>query len=334
MRGKYDIIVGNTKIQYEFTLKRKYTFIDGATGTGKSHIVSLIIESYNRDSFAYMKSGGLRFDYAYDLGALRQFCSSSFTDVVIVDDESWVASKEFKEITEKASQYFLINGREFIAEFPFSMYEIYELRKYGTTKKKVLCKAERIFKDDNKLDFKPKLIITEDEQSGFTMFKRAYEDTATTLSKWFFDEDCKIVSAKGASNILKVFMRYVNDYDKIFICLDSAAFGAYAEDLYQIYHKWKDYGKRICVFTPESFEYLVLLSDIMKPFDIQYILKEPYNYIDTEKHLSWESYFEWLLCDLTRNKNSSYGLHQYSKNVPESYLKQANKVIDVIRRMN
>ena len=54
------------------------------------------------------------------------------------------------------------------------------------------------------------------------------------------------------------------------------------------------------LFTPESFEWLLLNSNILnKPYILD-ILKEPYNYIESSEFFSWENYFTELLNKATR----------------------------------
>jgi hypothetical protein len=45
------------------------------------------------------------------------------------------------------------------------------------------------------------------------------------------------------------------------------------------------------VFLPESFEWLVLKSEIMQKKDVETILEEPSDFIESQEYMSWERFF-------------------------------------------
>lgn len=78
------------------------------------------------------------------------------------------------------------------------------------------------------------------------------------------------------------------------------------------------------VFLPESFEWLVLKSDLIKDNSIHAILDNPSEYIESEDYMSWERYFTALLTDKTKDTYL-----QYSKSkLNESY--KSKKVKDAV----
>ena len=46
MKGSYSVRVGNSKLIYEFTIRRNITILKGNSGTGKTTLVEMIQEYY------------------------------------------------------------------------------------------------------------------------------------------------------------------------------------------------------------------------------------------------------------------------------------------------
>jgi hypothetical protein len=69
---------------------------------------------------------------------------------------------------------------------------------------------------------------------------------------------------------------------------------------------------------PESFEWMILKSGLIKGGDIEAILQNPSEYIHCEKYISWERYFTDLLIDSTKDieymKYDKGNLADYYKN--------------------
>ncbi len=60
------------------------------------------------------------------------------------------------------------------------------------------------------------------------------------------------------------------------------------------------------MFAPESFEYLILKSNILEvPSDI---LEQTYNYADSVRYFSWEEFYSQYLTELSQGT-----VYQYSK---------------------
>ncbi len=81
--------------------------------------------------------------------------------------------------------------------------------------------------------------------------------------------------------------------------------------------------KKISVFVPESFEYLILKSGVIEiP---KSIMEETWNYADSVKYFSWEEFYTHYLADLTKN-----GIRKYSKARLGEYYKTAGNVDKVV----
>lgn len=80
------------------------------------------------------------------------------------------------------------------------------------------------------------------------------------------------------------------------------------------------------LYAPESFEYILLLSDIFKSKVLKDELEETYNYADSEKYFSWEQYYMALITQITQGTEL-----QYSKSKLNSYYlseKNLQKIAD------
>ena len=60
------------------------------------------------------------------------------------------------------------------------------------------------------------------------------------------------------------------------------------------------------LFLPESFEWLILQSGLVRDADIPRILADPAAYVESERYFSWERFFNALLTDGTVGTNLHY----------------------------
>lgn len=84
-------------------------------------------------------------------------------------------------------------------------------------------------------------------------------------------------------------------------------------------------NRRISLWLPESFEYLILKSGIIKSDKLTQILNDIPEYVECEMYESWEMFFTELLITLTAD-----GVEKYSKNTLNAYYLQ-EWVIDKIK---
>lgn len=72
---------------------------------------------------------------------------------------------------------------------------------------------------------------------------------------------------------------------------------------------------------PESFEWIILKSGLIGGKEIQAILEEPEEYIDSWEFFCWERYFTRLLVDKTEQSYLKYKKARLN----ERYLHEKNK---------
>lgn len=64
--------------------------------------------------------------------------------------------------------------------------------------------------------------------------------------------------------------------------------------------------REVALYLPESFEWLILSSGILKKSSITEILEAPYDYVESEKYFSWERFFTAILIDETKDTYLAY----------------------------
>lgn len=159
-------------------------------------------------------------------------------------------------------------------------------------------------------NFKPDLIITEDSNSGYDFYVAFYKKM-----------EC--ISANGKSNILSEIQKADYKMKRRLAIVDGAAFGSEMEMIMQYIN---NVDEMVELYAPESFEYILLLSDIFKSKVLKDELEETYNYADSEKYFSWEQYYTALITQITQGTEL-----QYSKSKLNSYYlseKNLQKIAD------
>lgn len=146
--------------------------------------------------------------------------------------------------------------------------------------------------------------MTEDSNSGYQ----------------FFDAVCaehqmQCDTANGKSNVFSYLKAHKDE--KILVIADGAAFGPEMDRVLQLVQT----RENLALYLPESFEWLILSSGILKDAEIVQILRTPSNYIDSKKYFSWERYFTELLTE----KTSRTYLNYTKKTLNEAYLNDGTK---------
>ena len=104
----------------------------------------------------------------------------------------------------------------------------------------------------------------------------------------------------GKSNIFHYLNIHKNE--KILVIADGAAFGSEIDRVLRLIA-----GRReVVLYLPESFEWLILSSGILKNNSITKVLDAPYDFVESEKCFSWERFFTAILTDLTKDTYLAY----------------------------
>lgn len=89
---------------------------------------------------------------------------------------------------------------------------------------------------------------------------------------------------------------------EILVIVDGAAFSPYMGqlDTYQRRHH------NVHLFLPESFEWLILKSDLVDGKEVKEILCHPEDFIDSKHYFSWEQFFTVCLQHMTKGTFLQY----------------------------
>lgn len=312
MKGTHEVIVRNNRVQYKFSVRRNLTILRGDSATGKSTLIDLIAQ-YARDG---EHSGvELRCDKSCvvltsDLWKLR--LDSIKDSIVFIDeDNSFAATQEFAENVKNSNNYYVIVMRESLPQLPYSVDEIYTLKNrtkgYGQIKR-LYTSFQHIYEKEALMvsEQKPDYVIVEDSNSGYQFFKNIFEE---------YSIPC--VSAQGKSNICaKIEKTPIGS--TILVIADGAAFGPEMEKVLTQRHK-----RNIVLFLPESFEWMILSSELIKDSEIDPILQEPSGFIESSQYFSWERFFTSLLIDKTKGSYLRYNKHELNPVYLQKHEKEA-----------
>lgn len=294
MKGSYKIIVQNSNVRYEFEIRRNITIIRGDSATGKTTLVEMIGEFYENGT-----SSGIELFCEKTCSVLsgRNWKAALDTmkeEIIFIDEgNAFVYSTEFARAVQESDNYYVIVTREGLVNLPYSVEEIYGIRESGkyAALKQTYNELYHIYGEtDFHEKIKPEKVIVEDSNSGFEFFKGIAEK-----------EECVVISANGKSNIFEKVLQSTGE-EKVLVIADGAAFGSEMDRMVKLLKR----RKNIVLYLPESFEWLILKSDVLDDREVRLILQAPVQYIDSKYFLSWERYFTALLIEKTKGSYLQY----------------------------
>ena len=134
MKNKHHIIVETERLKYEFDIRRNITVIQGNSATGKTTLVQLL-ETYSR----YGKDSGVRLQsdvpcvvFGGDASLWKVAMETYQDSIVFIDEDySFIYSKEFADVIQDTSNYYVLITRQPLYYLPYSVQEIYGIRTTG-----------------------------------------------------------------------------------------------------------------------------------------------------------------------------------------------------------
>lgn len=288
MIGKYDIEVVTRKVDYQLTVERNITILRGNSATGKSTLYRAI-KQFENDG----RASGIKLtcdrpcvilegkNWENDLKEIKQ-------SIVFVDEGAkFINTEEFATAIKKSDNYYVLITRQDLGNLPYSIHEIYELdtNRIGN---RMFCKQQQIYKSNNiAQNAIISKIVTEDSKTGYEF----YNEYAKT-------HNIQCEHADGKTNVSKKIVNKNNSQTTLII-VDGAAYGSEMNNTMILINSIPGY----ILFTLESFEWLLLNSNILNEPYITEVLKAPYNYIESSEFFSWEKYFTDLLNKATKESN-------------------------------
>lgn len=309
MKGKHRVVVSTKHLKYDFELKRNLTIIRGDSATGKTTLVDMVREYVNNPSGTPVELVCDKKCYVLE-GALWKGQLSEISDSIVFIDEGneFIRTVEFAETIQKTDNYYVIASREPLSTLPYSIEEIYGIRtsgKYGTLKQKYHEFYHIYGTDSYQNAITPEMVITEDSNSGYQFFEQICQEN-----------QLKCESMNGKSNIFHYLNIHKNE--KILVIADGAAFGSEIDRVLRLISG----RKNMALYLPESFEWLILSSGVLKNKSVTDILSAPYDYVESEKYFSWERFFTAVLIDETKDTYLAY----IKKKLNPAYLSDITKL--------
>lgn len=296
MKGIHSVKIADNRVKYSFDLTRNITVVQGNSGTGKTTLFDMVSD------YARLKDKSkIQINCDKQCVVLRpdsdwQIMLERIADsIVFIDEESdYVNTQEFASAVKKTDNYYVIFTRENLHNLPYSVDEIYEIHTSGKlhTFRKIYrqqanCRYSTSQKKSSKHEFTS--LLTEDAKSGYTFFQNYYSNS-----------DVECVSAGANSSIYSWLKK--NREKNIFVVADGAAFGSEMNRVMNL----QAHHPNITICLPESFEWLILKSGLIQNKDLESILANPSNYIESSDYFSWEQFFTYYLVQSTKDEHYSY----------------------------
>lgn len=323
MIGKHHVKVSNRNVHFSFDITRNITVIRGDSATGKTTLINLLSEYEN-----FGKQSGVTLVCDKRCRVLTEadweIRLQNMKDSIIFIDEGnrFIKSTDFARYVRESDNYYVIITRESLYNLPYSVEEIYEMRKirHNMTLGKVYNGIRKFYSDipvENNRITDTETIITEDSNSGHEFFLHVADQNGIHC-----------ISAHGKSNIFHT-VQGLKGKQKICIIADGAAFGAEMDRLYKLQAVQPG---RITMYLPESFEWLILKSDMIHDQAVREILSSPEEHIDSAVYFSWEQYFTQLLTERTTDTYMRYTKEQLNR----FYLQNPNvkKILETIETIS
>ena len=198
---------------------------------------------------------------------------------------------------------------------PYSVNEIYGFRKSGKfhEARQTYNEIYHLYGEiSEQSKVCPQYVLTEDSNSGYEFF-----------SSLFKQSNISCAAANGKSNIIFSLQKMDPKEGIGLVIVDGAAFGSEMRDVSEYL---KEVGG-IVLYAPESFEWLLLSTDLIQEIRVSQILEHPEDYIDSREYASWERFFTKLLVSRTQGDP----LWAYSKKkLPDIYL--SSKIMNAVKK--
>ena len=332
MKGVQHIEVSNRKAKYTFDLKRNITVVCGDSGSGKTTLYRMVRAFYEQGTSSGVKwtcSSEKKCAVLSDPNFWQQNLENIKNSIIFIDEGlKFVLSEDFAKAIKKSDNYYVFFNREKLTQLPYSVDEVYQIKTSGKKNHSFV----KMFASNEKHIYTPKsagkkfiydTVVVEDSKAGYE-FYQAYFDGAKII--------CKTAQSKSKLN------KWVKNYSdskpgrKLLVIADGAAFGSEMNRFMEIYKISKN-PANITLCLPESFEWLVLKSGLLRQEDIDEILKNPSDYIESKEYFSWEQFFTHLLVE--RTKKNDYMRYREDKSTLADFYKQkenAEKIIAEIKK--
>lgn len=322
MKDSYKVKVSRRRgTTFEFTVRRNITIVRGDSGTGKTTLYDMVAD-YTRlgDRSGVTVQCERPCVALTDIDWRNQLAGIAGSIVFIDEGMEDLPTEDFARAVRDSDNYYVIFTRSELPCLPYSVNEIYRIKTSGKFHSLVPMYKEleghRYSLSRAKANQDFDVLLTEDSKSGLQFFEARFDG-----------EKLHCESAQSNTKILDWLCSH--DDDPVFVIADGAAFGPYAD---RVLKYQKEHPHEVTVCLPESFEWLLLSSGVVKADGVEENLASPENYVDSAKYMSWEQFFTSVLSDATKGTPLAYNKGRIAK----GYLAPANadKVMALIAFRN
>jgi len=315
MNGKHNVTVKTRRLQYKFSVERNITVLRGDSATGKTTLIEMIAE-YQQNG----EASGVTIvcdKQCTVLGGIRwkENLALIHDSIVFIDEgDRFTLSEDFASEAKKSDNYFVIATRSSLFNLPYSSKEIYGIKNKSANRyqgtKRLYAEFYPLCREDTDKIENPDLVIVEDSNSGYQFFSDVFSQYGITC-----------ISANGKSNIYSELV--TREYSTALVIADGSAFGPETERVLSLKK-----ARNIILYLPESFEWIILKSGVLKDNSVVPVLENPNDYIESRKYFSWERFFTAMLVDKSRETYLKYDKRILNK----SYIQnnEKNAILNVI----
>lgn len=332
MKGIQHIEVSNRNAKYTFDLNRNITIVCGDSGSGKTTLYRMVRAFYEQGVASGVKwtcSGGKKCAVLIDPNYWHQNLKNIKNSIVFIDEGyNFVLSQDFAKAIKGSDNYYVFFNRERLPQLPYSVDEIYQIKTSGKKNHSFVkffdSNGNHVYtKKSAGKRFAYDTVVVEDSKSGYEFYQAYFDGTKIV---------CETAESKSKLN------KWVKDYTdsnpgkKLLVIADGAAFGSEMNRFMEIYKSLKN-PANVTLCLPESFEWLILKSGLLRQEDINEILKNPAEHIESKDFFSWEQFFTHLLVE--RTNDLDYMRYNENKSTLADFYKQkenAEKIIAEIKK--
>lgn len=322
MKGSYKVKVSRRRgTTFEFTVRRNITIVRGDSGTGKTTLYDMVADHTRLGD----RSGvAIQCDCPCvaltDIDWKNQLAGIAGSIVFIDEGMEDLPTEDFARAVRDSGNYYVIFTRGELPCLPYSVNEVYKIKTSGKFHSLVPMYKEleghrySLSRAKASKDFD--VLLTEDSKSGLQFFEARFDGE-------------KLLCESAQSNAKILGWLCGHEGGTVFVIADGAAFGPYVD---RIIKYQKEHPHEVTVCLPESFEWLLLSSGIVKADGIEDILANSENYVESAEYMSWEQFFTSVLSDATKGTPLAYNKSAIGK----GYLVPANadKVMALIAFRN
>ena len=177
MKNKHHVVVESKRLKYEFDIKRNITVIQGDSASGKTTLLDLLgtHSRFGKESGISLQSDVPCVVFGGDAGLWKIILEAYQDSIVFIDEDyQFIYSKDFAELVQDSSNYFVLITRQPLYNLPYSVQEIYGIRTTGKYHypEQVYHEFYRIYNDSNEALDKEVLMLVEDSKSGYQFFSK------------------------------------------------------------------------------------------------------------------------------------------------------------------